>query len=438
MTRRFRFPVFAHSLSQVGLGPGPGVRRRWPLLLLAGAVVCPLGIRAEERPQFDPQRDYAYDLARTAATTLTVTLDNQGFAWPEVPRGSDTAMLEIGLAATEGGEPRLATASSGGGVSQFFEAHGRGRRFLDLSPLLAGTPAGERVRFTATGVTLQTGSARFFVYANPPIAQQRVLVLAAHPDDAEGAFGLYRRTQADIVTVTAGDAGGENFRALFPDPATQYRIKGWVRTWDSITVPFYGGIYPGRARNLGYYDATLKQLQAHPTTPVSPMYAKLDNPAYYRRLNVDPALRDRPFGAHPDHQFMTLALIEALARWDGTCELYLDPAEHVLEDETYPFGDRDAMAGLPPWSGGDLFFSRLYSHPLTPEEQRLKLIALEAMHDLRDFDLRDGSTPRRDPAAEAEARRYDYYRRAPRPTELFMVVTRADALRMHDAVLASH
>jgi LmbE family N-acetylglucosaminyl deacetylase len=270
------------------------------------------------------------------------------------------------------------------------------------------------------------------------------------------------------VTVTAGDAGGENFRALFPDPATQYRIKGWIRTWDSITVPFYGGVYPGRARNLGYYDATLRQLQAHPTTPVPPVFAKLDNPAYYRRLNVDPALRDRPFGgtweslvgdllwelervrptvvvathpvidAHPDHQFMTLALIEALARWDGTCELYLDPAEHVREDETYPFGDRDAMAGLPPWSGGDLFFSRLYSHPLTPEEQRLKLIALEAMHDLRDFDLRDGRTPRRDPAAEAEARRYDYYRRAPRPTELFLVVTRADAFRMHDALLAPH
>lgn len=377
-------------------------------------------------------------------------------------------MLEIVLAATDGEEPRLATASSAGEVYQVFEAHGRGRRFLDLSPLLAGTPAGEHVRFTSRGVTLRRGPARLFVYANPPIATQRVLVLAAHPDDAEGSFGLYRRTHADIVTITAGDAGGENFRALFPDPATQYRIKGWIRTWDSITVPFYGGVYPGRARNLGYYDATLRQLQAHPTTPVPPAFAKLDNPAYYRRLNVDPALRDRPFGgtweslvgdlvwelervrptvvvathpvidAHPDHQFMTLALIEALERWDGTCELYLDPSEHVLEDESYPFGDRDAMAGLPPWSGGDLYFSRLYSHPLTPEEQRLKLIALEAMHDLREFDLRDGRTPPLDPAAQAEARRYDYYRRAPRPTELFMVVTRADALRMHDALLGRH
>ena len=37
---------------------------------------------------------------------------------------------------------------------------------------------------------------------------------------------------------------------------------------------------------------------------------------------------------------------------------------HAVENEAWPLGPRDAMTGLPPWSGGDLYFSRIYSHPL--------------------------------------------------------------------------
>ena len=56
------------------------------------------------------------------------------------------------------------------------------------------------------------------------------------------------------------------------------------------------------------------------------------------------------------------------------------------------------------------------------------------MHDLRPFDLRDDArrTSRERAAARerAEERRYDYFRRAPRPNELFFVLTRADAARL--------
>jgi hypothetical protein len=88
------------------------------------------------------------------------------------------------------------------------------------------------------------------------------------------------------------------------------------------------------------------------------------------------------------------------------------------------------MTGLPPWPGGDLFFTRLYSHPLDAERRRRKLVALEAMHDLRRFDLRDGTVPAAGGRERRTARRYDYFRRAPRPDELFFVVTRADAARL--------
>jgi LmbE family N-acetylglucosaminyl deacetylase len=137
---------------------------------------------------------------------------------------------------------------------------------------------------------------------------------------------------------------------------------------------------------------------------------------------------------HADHQFATIALIDALARWQGKCELYLY-TNHALENEAWPLGDRDAMSGLPPSSRADLFFQRIYSHPVSPEEQKLKLVALEEMHDLRAFDLRDGTPP----VSEAEReswKTYDYFRRGPRPNELFFVVTKDDAIRLRASFLA--
>lgn len=432
------------------------------LRLLSLALVL-VATAVAQRPHFNPQHDYAYDLAATDAIAAKVELDATGFAWPEAAKPGDTAFLEITLTGTTGAAPEIKATRGEVSVRQVFEENSRGRRFLDVSPLLKAE--GARVALAGAGVNWQTGPAGLFTYQNQSLVGRRVLVLAPHPDDAEiAAFGIYRRTQADVITVTSGDAGGENFKVLFTEPAEHYRVKGWIRTWDSISVPFYGGVYPGRARNLGFYDATLKRLQAAPTVALPPLMAKLDDPGFYRKLNVDTGLRNRPFTGtwaglvddlvwelervrpevivaphpmldnHPDHQFASIALIDALARWPGKCELYLY-TNHALENEAWPLGDRDAMSGLPPSSRSDLYFQRIYSHAVSPEEQKLKLIALEGMHDLRAFDLRDGTPP----VSEAERnswKTYDYFRRGPRPNELFFVVTKDDAIRLRAAFLA--
>ncbi len=442
----------------------PSIRMSQPslrLALRAAGLWCVMLVPTlAQRPHFDPQRDYAYDLAATDAQTVTVELDATGFAWPAVAE-ADTAFLEIALDSSEPA-PALQATRGATAVRQVFETGARGRRFLDVSPLLKGEG---RVELAGTGLNWTPGQARLFLYRNTPLAGRRVLVLAPHPDDAEiGAFGLYRDTQADVITVTSGDAGGENFVVLFPEPPEHYRVKGWIRTWDSISVPFYGGVYPGKARNLGYYDATLRRLQAAPSVALPPLLAHLDDPAYYRKLNMDADLRARPFVGtwnalvadilwelervqpeviaaphplldnHADHQFTTIALIEALAQWGGKAELYLF-TNHALENEAWPLGDRDAMSGLPPTSRGELFFRRIYSHPVTPGTQKLKLVALEDMHDLRAFDLRDGNPAASD--AERESwKTLDYYRRGPRPNELFFVLDREDAFRLREAFLA--
>jgi hypothetical protein len=73
------------------------------------------------------------------------------------------------------------------------------------------------------------------------------------------------------------------------------------------------------------------------------------------------------------------------------------------------------MTGLPAFNGGSLHLQRLYSHQLSVEDRRRKLVALEAMHDLRPFDPRDGSE------IDSIAPVYDYFRRAVRPNEIFFV-----------------
>jgi LmbE family N-acetylglucosaminyl deacetylase len=431
-----------------------------------GAAAAPAAPRSLLEP-FDPRSDYGYDLAATDAVAHAVELTALGFEWPAGVAG-DTAFLEVDLDRVQRERPEIRLRHGEIELHQVFEDGARGRRFVDVSPFLrAGTPAGARVELEAEGARWRPGAAGLFAYRNAPIDGMRVLVVAPHPDDAEiAAFGVYSSADADVVTVTSGDAGAQGFAVLFPEPGEHYRVKGWIRTWDSITVPFFGGVPPGRARNLGYYDATLARMWRLRPQPIEPLLAALERPGFYRELNVDPALRARAFeatwpglvgdlvaelervqprvvvAAHPlldrhrDHQFTTVALLEALESWDGDCELWLY-TNHAVQNESWPLGPRTAMTGLPPWPGGALFFSRLYSHPLDAAARKRKLVALEAMHDLRPFDLRDGApSPAGSRELAAHARelelelRYDYFRRAPRPNELFFVATRADAARL--------
>ena len=88
---------------------------------------------------------------------------------------------------------------------------------------------------------------------------------------------------------------------------------------------------------------------------------------------------------------------------------------HAEGNEAFPLGPKDGMMGLPAWNEDNLNITGVYSHPVDIETQRQKLIALESMHDLRPFDPRDGS------AIDPVNPLFDYFRRGPRPNEIFMV-----------------
>ena len=373
--------------------PFKNVRRRAALLGLLLILSTAAAAQAQSRARdlgfrFDPTRSQQFlwpqETTRAKSVVSAQSKTEVLVDWPRLAPGTNTLFLELQVdvptRAQRGAEPAVTMRRGEITRVQYFEPGAEGRRFLNLSDLIAAQ--GEGLRLTAAGMSLleQNPPGHFVSFINRDLEPLRTLVIAPHPDDAEIAtFGVYATTDADVVTVTSGDAGGQNFESLYPEPGDHYRIKGWIRTWDSITVPFFGGVSPERARNLGYYDASLKELFDKRPAPVDTPLAALKDPGFYRRLNVNKRLAETPFvatwpglvdslvleiqstepdvilAAHPwldahwDHQYASIALFEALASLQKTgdpsaknCELYLY-TNHMVDAEIYPFGPRDGF-----------------------------------------------------------------------------------------------
>ena len=211
--------------------------------------------------------------------------------------------------------------------------------------------------------------------------------------------GCTRNRNATVVTVTAGNAGSPTYEAVFDDPGEQYLFKGRIRVIDSITIPWQGGIPPERAFNMGYFDARLAEMYDKRDAVVPEMYRPNTDINVYRRENLGSLLPLRPrestwgnlvedtltllkkvkpavivaphpqLDSHRDHQYTTVALSEALARWNRpvTLLLYTNHADR----NRYPYGPAGTLLSLPPPPPGDVVIDRVYSHPVSPALQRL-------------------------------------------------------------------
>jgi LmbE family N-acetylglucosaminyl deacetylase len=373
------------------------------------------------------------------------------FTWPHTSARWDTALLAVRSWGAEQ-SPWVEVSVGEFRIQQYFDSNAVGVRWLNVGGLRDHLAEGAEVIIRTHALTLEAEAASLRLFDNHLDLQQRILVIAPHPDDAEiAAFGLYADRQASVVTITAGNAGDMNYRANVSDPAEHYSLKGYLRAVDSVTVPWQGNIPPERTANLGYFDGRLDAMYLAPQQTFAEVYGPNTDVALYRRANlsklvssasrsnsyqhlvedlvevlrkVNPqivVMPDPRLDTHLDHEFSSVALDQALDQWQGS-PIFLLYTNHT-DSNHYPYGPAGTVVSLPP-SEHHLSMQKIYSHATPQALQIRKLFALESMHDLRlspDEQTTPGSvtTARRPdyPRAPEE----DYFRRAPRANELFYV-----------------
>ncbi len=415
----------------------------WLVILFFGIVLYSLYSKATLY-NYDVKKDYVYSFKNT----LTNTKNTSGI----------TSFLKLNVNSTILGkllQPLVILSDGKNSIKSYLEQGSCGIRYINISSLNIS-----HLKILAKYVNVK--DYKIISFKNPNFKDKKILIIAPHPDDAEiASFGFYSKYHKNIsiVTITAGDAGPNTYKGIFKNQKQAYLEKAKVRIHDSLTVPMLGQVNPFKCLNLGYFDSELKNMYENRDKMFHGVYTKVKDSYEYRKYNISPLnsvlisgadwnslvvnikivlkeikpdiiLTPYPLlDAHPDHKYSSIALFEAMKSLDlkrGKLLLYTN---HLVLSEYYPFGMPGGSMDLPPNFDKSLYFDNIYSYNLTPKKQKDKILALDAMSDLR-MDpryrtswglLRKGvkTLLKRDFLGYEYA---NYFRRAIRANELFFVV----------------
>jgi LmbE family N-acetylglucosaminyl deacetylase len=438
-------------------------------LVLVGIALHAINKQASIYP-YTTSENYFYPFDDNKSKVIDIELNNGQLTLPDDAGEYQTAFLKVDVETTAMGKvflPCVEMVANGSSATEYFEHGARGTRYLNLSRFLAGGElAGQHsthIQLKGTRVSFSDQKAQLVLFKNSDISHSKILVLAPHPDDAEiAAYGLYSSSNdVYVVTVTAGDAGGKKYQQIYPDEKVHYLKKGKVRTWNSITVPMLGGVPSQNILNLGYYDATLASMYKKKPSAVESLSTGISDINLYRKQNVSnllnglagevnwhslvsdiefllkeikPDIIVAPYPLldhHLDHKFTTVALLEAIKQIQlKQGELYLY-SNHFWLNEFFPYGEEGGVISLPPNFDERLYFSRVYSHWLSTEKQGDKVMALDAMNDLRPepqwrFTSHAIESAYNKIISGVYGQDNSYYKRSVRDNELFFVVDIAE------------
>lgn len=362
-----------------------------------------------------PGSDYLYDLQASERHALRSQDGVLALSGDCSLDGSETLFLQVSLRA--GWLGRLfdpAVRIEGGVVDcQAFERGVRGVRYLNLSGEAGALSAG-RLRLSGRHCRIAP-EMELLVLRHPDYLADTLMVIAPHADDAElAAFAAYSKAKSSwVVTLTAGEIENEYYRDTFGlDLAEAARLKGELRSWDSIAVPRWAGVPSAQCVQLGYFCMQLPAMQAEPGASIPSREADLADTRPFRRFN-EVALqsdadgrptwtnlvqdlrelieRARPttivmphptLDPHPDHVSAHDALQQALQSADWRPETQLFYANHLHDNDRWPMGDAGMGVPLPPFFDAGMPM-RPWVLGVSAQEQRQKAIALGMMHDLQ-------------------------------------------------------
>lgn len=297
----------------------------------------------------------------------------------------------------------------------------------------------------------------------------KILVIAAHPDDAElsaGALYSAKKGDAFIVTLSAGESiekiSAQYVPGLHVDLASAATSKAIIRTWNSVHTPVLGGVAAERCVNLGLPDSQLMSIAENDVPHDSVTPSKLQrrvfnqfrlpsdaNPVFDRSSTVaDLAyiidswkpktiiVTDPEVDIHRDHRACAIFLTHALqASTHQATHILLCSVHHRHRLLSHP-GQAFSAAFTPTEQDRSVrIFSevRHYVHTLDDAAVRGKALLFESMCELSHHRMRlvntflcllrlDFSFLSSMPAGN----RHVYYNRFLRRTEFFRALTATD------------
>lgn len=366
---------------------------------------------------YNTSLSYKYDFNNTDATSISLKLKNSMLDLSKVDLTNKTVFLEVTVSTKSLGkvfQPSIKTSLNSKSIETFFEPLANGKRYINITSLCQDDI--KKVKLTPKWLEIDP-LVKLIYFKKPKIKNKTILVISPHPDDAEiAAYGFYSNSNKNtyIITITAGDAGLNNYDEIYKDPKKSYFEKAKLRVINSWCVPFIGGIPVKNSLNLGYFDATLKEIYQKQPLSVKSKQTLLNTTTIYRSFNTSPLIKEltttknswnslvedlryllkkikpdivvTPYpaiDAHPDHQYSTIAVFEAIKKLKLTnIELFLY-TNHFNLCEIYPFGKMYSNLTLPPVVKDGLYFKSIYSYSLPFYKQQEKILALEAMNDIR-------------------------------------------------------
>jgi hypothetical protein len=427
------------------------------MIFLIGMVV---NKRAYQYP-YNVKADYQYEFSPTDAKIYKNTINDNKIDLSKVNKRFNTAFIEVEIRSNIAGwvfQPEISMNAGDVNVFHNLECRTKGKRYINISQFVENNA--NSIEIGTSGCNITSDSIRLICYENN-IEAPRILILSPHPDDAEiSAYGLYAShpDKTFIATITAGDAGSMRYDELYSDSTIHYIKKGKVRTWNSITIPMLGGVAPENAINLGYFDASLKKMYDDTLTLAKSRYIDTTDIGLFRSDNcthlpdsLSPSstwrslvndikfllLKHKPdviisvypkLDYHYDHKYTTAALAQAMNESNYTsCKIWLC-TNHLPLTTMYPDGKIGSAISLPPYFDNEpIYFDRICSFPLTPKLQSDKILALDAMNDLRpDTQYRNTRASwlqfKQNLFDKLYLRESDYFRRSARSNELFFVI----------------
>lgn len=414
---------------------------------------------------FNTKSNYTYHFNDSDAQILDLTIRNGFLQLPQSIETGSSVFIEINGSASLMGNiflPRVEMNNQIDTTTQFFEIGSAGVRYVNISSLL--NQEGNEIQLRFKYYNLRKEDVKLYYFKKRDLSSEKILIVAPHPDDAEiAAYGLYSsHKNSFIATITAGDASGVGsgyfkYDELFEGDLHAHNIKkGQIRAWNSIAVPLLGNVKNDQVLNLGNFDGTLEGMYLNPEIEIIPEHMNEINKDIFRNYNnasldslltngnswvsllenlklvlrkIQPDIIVVPYpliDTHKDHQYTTLAMFEAIRALNiHRADLFL--YTNHFQNELYPFGDMGSVVSLPPSLNLEIYFKSLYSFPLNFEQQRDKVLALDAMNDLRmdtewikweSLFLESMKTLNR----QIFAKEKSYFRRAVRSNELFFVI----------------